>query len=70
MMKFQSQLLAVLKATPFERTRAGNISPTTAQPQGPQVEAKKKMKMQTKVMRTLEEAESEDGCEATVSDAV
>jgi hypothetical protein len=70
MTKFQSQLLAVLKAMPFERTRTGKISPVTAQTQGPQVEAKKKMKMQTKAMRTLEESDVEDGCEAKVSDAV
>ncbi len=43
MMKFQSQLEAVERAMPFERMESGKISPETAQPVGPQVQAKKKM---------------------------
>jgi len=43
MMKFQSQLEAVESAMPFARIESGNTSPETAQPVGPQVQAKKAM---------------------------
>lgn len=42
---FQSQLEAVDKATPRERIGSGKISPMTIHAPGPQVEAKKKMKI-------------------------
>lgn len=42
---FQSQLDAVDKATPRERIGSGKISPMTIHAPGPQVEAKKKMKI-------------------------
>ncbi len=48
MMVFQSQLEAVERPTPRERMGRGKISPMTIQAPGPQVEAKKKMKMAMK----------------------
>jgi hypothetical protein len=42
---FHSQLEAVDKATPRDRMGSGKISPMTIQAPGPQVEAKKKMKI-------------------------
>lgn len=53
MTKLKSQLLAVERAMPFERMVRGKTSPDTAQPVGPQVEAKKKMYTHTKAMRIL-----------------
>lgn len=47
---FQSQLEAVDKATPRERIGSGNISPMTIHAPGPQVEAKKKMKIAIKAI--------------------
>jgi len=45
MIVFQSQLEAVERATPLDRIGRGKISPIRTQAPGPQVEAKKKMKM-------------------------
>lgn len=53
MMVFQSQLEAVERATPRERTGSGKISPMRIQAPGPQVEAKKKMKMAMKAICAL-----------------
>ena len=52
MMVFQSQLDAVERATPRERMGRGKISPMRTQAPGPQVEAKKKMKIAMKLLRT------------------
>jgi hypothetical protein len=52
-MVFQSQLLAVDRATPRDRTGRGKISPIRIQAPGPQVEAKKKMKMAMKAIWAL-----------------
>jgi hypothetical protein len=48
MMVFQSQFEAVESPTPRERIGRGKISPMRPQAPGPQVEAKKKMKMAMK----------------------
>lgn len=48
MMVFQSQFEAVERATPRERMGRGKISPMRTHAPGPQVEAKKKMKMAMK----------------------
>jgi len=53
MMVFQSQLEAVDKATLRDRTGRGKISPMTIQAPGPQVEAKKKMKIAMKEICAL-----------------
>lgn len=53
MIVFQSQLLAVESATPRDRIGSGKISPMTIQAPGPQVEAKKKMKMAMKAIWAL-----------------
>jgi len=45
MMVFHSQFEAVDRATPRERMGSGKTSPMTIHAPGPQVEAKKKMKM-------------------------
>jgi len=45
MMVFQSQLDAVERPTPRDRIGRGKISPMRIHAPGPQVEAKKKMKM-------------------------
>lgn len=50
---FQSQLDAVDKATPRERMGNGKISPMTIHAPGPQVDAKKKMKMAMKAICAL-----------------
>jgi hypothetical protein len=50
MMVFQSQLEAVERATPRDRIGRGKISPMTIQAPGPQVDAKKKMKMAMKAI--------------------
>lgn len=42
-MKFQSQFEAVESAMPFARIESEKTSPETAQPVGPQVQAKKVM---------------------------
>ena len=47
---FHSQLEEVERATPRERIGRGKISPMTIQAPGPQVEAKKKMKMAMKAI--------------------
>lgn len=53
MIKFHSQLEAVESAIPLARMVKGKTSPLTAHPTGPQVEAKKAMKIQVKTMRTM-----------------
>jgi len=53
MMVFQSQLEEVERATPRERMGRGKISPMTIQAPGPQVLAKKKMKMAMKAIWAL-----------------
>jgi hypothetical protein len=53
MMVFQSQLEAVESATPRERIGRGKISPMTIHAPGPQVLAKKKMKMAMKAIWAL-----------------
>lgn len=53
MMVFQSQLDAVDRATPRERIGSGKISPIKIQAPGPQVDAKKKMKMAMKAIWAL-----------------
>ena len=58
MMVFQSQFEAVERATPRERMGRGKISPMRTQAPGPQVEAKKKMKMAMKA--TCGEGRSQD----------
>lgn len=50
---FQSQLEAVESATPRERMGRGKTSPMTIHAPGPQVEAKKKMKMAMKAICAL-----------------
>ena len=50
MMVFQSQLEAVDRATPRERMGRGKTSPIRTQAPGPQVVAKKKMKMAMKAI--------------------
>jgi hypothetical protein len=50
---FHSQLEAVDKATPRDRRGRGKISPMTIQAPGPQVEAKKKMKIAMKAICAL-----------------
>lgn len=50
---FHSQLEAVDKATPRDRMGKGKISPIKTQAPGPQVEAKKKMKMAIKATWVL-----------------
>ena len=50
---FHSQLEEVERATPRERMGRGKISPITIQAPGPQVEAKKKMKMAMKAICAL-----------------
>ena len=52
MMVFQSQFDAVERATPRERIGRGKISPMRTQAPGPQVDAKKKMKMAMKATCT------------------
>jgi len=53
MIVFQSQLEEVERATPRERIGRGKISPMTIQAPGPQVLAKKKMKMAMKAIWAL-----------------
>jgi len=53
MMVFHSQLEAVDRATPRERMGSGKISPMTIHAPGPQVEAKKKIKMAMKEIWAL-----------------
>jgi hypothetical protein len=50
---FQSQLEAVERPTPRDRTGRGKISPIKIQAPGPHVEAKKKMKMAIKAIWAL-----------------
>jgi hypothetical protein len=50
MMVFHSQLEAVERATPRDLMGRGKTSPIRTQAPGPQVEAKKKMKMAMKAI--------------------
>jgi len=50
MIVFQSQLEEVERATPRDRIGSAKTSPITTQAPGPQVEAKKKMKIQMKAI--------------------
>ena len=53
MIVFHNQLEAVERPTPRERIGSGKISPIKTQAPGPQVVAKKKMKMAMKAIWAL-----------------